>query len=314
MTLDSTQTTTASPWRSWCYLVWLSWQRQMRARLMVWVAVGLLAFMTFLVYVNTQLGAWTMIHWRSSRPDGPMFIEYYELLVALKQLPGDSAGNALRTALVASIEAVLAESGFLVFSNWVVFSTFATFLLPLWSLSFATEALGREREDGNLIWLLSRPLSRSSIYLGKFLAILPWSLLLNVGGFALLCVAGGKPGQQALRLYWPAVLWGTLAFCSLFHLMGAWFGRPAVVGILYCFFLETLVGNLPGYLKRASISFYIRCMMFDAAHDYGVEPERPSIYLPVDGTVAWVVLAGLTVGLLLVGMIVFSRKEYLSNG
>ena len=60
MTGDPTQTTTASPWRSWCYLVWLSWQRQMRARLMVWVAVGLLAFMTFLVYLNTHFGLWSM--------------------------------------------------------------------------------------------------------------------------------------------------------------------------------------------------------------------------------------------------------------
>src|SRR5438067_2174042 len=35
---------------------------------------------------------------------------------------------------------------FAIFSRGVVLSLYTSFLLPLWSLSFATEALGRERE------------------------------------------------------------------------------------------------------------------------------------------------------------------------
>ena len=93
--------------------------------------------------------------------------------------------------------------------------------------------------------------------------------------------------------------------------MGAWFRRAAVVAILYAFFLETVMGNLPGHLKRASISFYTRCMMFEEGGAYGVGPSRPDIFLPVSGTTAWCVLAALTVLLLTVGMFVFSRAEYL---
>jgi len=125
-----------------------------------------------------------------------------------------------------------------------------------------------------------------------------------------LCAVAGAPGRLALAVYWPAVLWGTLAFSALFHLMGVWFRRAAVVGILYAFFLETVMGNLPGHLKRASISFYTRCLMFDRAHDLGIHPDRPATYLPVSGSTALYVLAGVTVCLLLVGMFVFSRKEY----
>ena len=33
---------------------------------------------------------------------------------------------------------------------------FFSFLVPIWSLSFATEALGGERESGSMIWLLTR--------------------------------------------------------------------------------------------------------------------------------------------------------------
>jgi len=70
------------------------------------------------------------------------------------------------------------------------------------------------------------------------------------------------------------------------------FRRPAVVAIVYAFFLEVIFGNMPGYLKRISIGFYTRCMMYEAAQDYGVQPERPDIFLPVSGPTALAVLIG----------------------
>jgi hypothetical protein len=153
-------------------------------------------------------------------------------------------------------------------------------------------------------------LSRPAIYLAKFVALLPWSLGLNVGGFALLCLAGGRPGPQALRLFWPAVLCGTLAFAALFQLVGAFFKRPAVIAVVYSFFLETILGNMPGYMKRLSLSFYTRCLMFDAAQEQGLQPEKPSIYLPVDGDTALWVLLATTVVLVVLGMVIFTRTEY----
>ena len=78
------------------------------------------------------------------------------------------------------------------------------------------------------------------------------------------------------------MLCATLAFAALFHLIGAWFRRPAVIALVYAFFLETIMGNMPGFFKRVSISFYARCMMYDAAGAYGVQPESPAVYLPVE--------------------------------
>jgi hypothetical protein len=92
--------------------------------------------------------------------------------------------------------------------------------------------------------------------------------------------------------------------------MGAFFRRAAVVAIVYSFFLETLLGNMPGYMKRVSISFYARCMMFDRLETLGVQSQKPSVYMPVNGTTAMYVMAGLTVLLLVVGMFVFARSEY----
>jgi len=145
-------------------------------------------------------------------------------------------------------------------------------------------------------------LPRPAIYLAKFLALLPWSLGLNLGGFALLCLAAGPPGGMAFRLYWPAVLWATLAFSSLFYLMGAFFRRPAVVAIVYAFFLEVIFGNMPGFLKRISIGFYTRCMMYEAAAGYGILPEKletaelPAGNALVEGATFLAILAGTIAG------------------
>ena len=337
-----------SAWRAWVFLVRHSWQRQARAQLMVWIALGLLLFLTVWVALITQRGAWDVRKWRMPRRGGMTFSEWVvyarlaprniladrppldvfkpparkrDLWMALYNqgapVPVSLQGDPVQLAVAGAFDAILQSEefrlrvAFVSFSQVIVFSIFTTFLLPLCSLSFATEALGREREQGNLLWTLTRPLPRASIYLAKFVAMLPWCLALNVGGFYLICRAAGPPGQMAFATFWPAMVLGTLAFAALFHLMGALFRRAPVIAILYAFFLETVMGNLPGHLKRASISFYVRSLMYDNAAIFNLRPDRPLIYSPVSGEAALCVLAGLTVILLAVGMWVFTRVEYL---
>ena len=123
-------------------------------------------------------------------------------------------------------------------------------------------------------------------------------------------MAAGEPGRLALRLFWPAVLGGTVAFAALFHLIAAAFRRPAIVGLIYSFFFETLVGDLPGDLKRMSLSFYVRSLMFEAVEPLDIAPDQLTVYNPVSAETAWAVLAGATVVFTVVGMVVFARSEY----
>ncbi len=310
-----------SAWRAWCYLVWLSWQRQARARQMVWIAVGLLAFTAAVVAVNTAGNRWDMHNWRWNGPSlgtaPPSPYQRHTLGMALDEgqtmlafLPRPQGVPALDLSAAAAAQSVLNQSAFLVFTQNFVFNVFLPFLLPLLSLSFATEALGGDREANSLVWLLTRPLSRPAIYLAKFVALLPWSLCLNVGGFALLCLLAGWQGKVALALFWPAVVWATLAFSALFYLMGAFFRRPAIVALVYSFFLETILGSMPGYLKRVSINFYAKCMMYEAAEPYGIQPDRPNVFLAVDSATALVMLVTVTILLVAVGTAIFARIQY----
>jgi ABC-2 type transport system permease protein len=304
--------TTPSFWRAWCFLVWLSFLRHARAHLMVWIALGLLGISVLIVVTVTQADRWSMAGWSYPRGKGVKYEDHVAHVGCLAKLPWNGTPTAIpEMAYAGYYLAIHRATGFFRFSRWIVFVLFSTFLLPLWTTAFATEGLGREREAQNLLWVLTRPIPRPAIFLAKYVALLPWCLVLNLGGFTLLCLAGGQYGRLALELYWPAVLWGTLAFSALFHLMAACVRHAAILALLYGFFLETIMGNMPGQFKRLSLSFYTRCLMFERAHELGLYPEQPAWYAPVSGTTAWLVLAGVTIVCLIVGAIVFTRNEYL---
>lgn len=304
-------------WRlaaAYCALMGLSFRRQARAHQTLWIALLLLACAIGLVRLQTMSVGWNKSNWRMGRGGAT-----WEQVLAMSSLQAEvlAAQNPVATALshatLWSERVALERTGSGVFAEVMVYGLFLSFLLPVWSLSFATQALGSEREGRTLLWLVTRPLPRPAIYLALFLAALPWTLALNLGGFVGLCLAAGEAGRPALRLFWPAILAASCAFTALFHLLAACSRRPAVLAILYCFFLETILGNMPGYMKRVSISFYTRCLMFDAASDTGLQLVKPSIYLSVNGTTAAWVLGSVTVILILLGMIVFARTEYLAD-
>src|SRR4029077_4490271 len=134
------------------------------------------------------------------------------------------------------------------------------------------------------------PIPRSAIYLAELLGTLPWCLVFGFGGFVALCLAGGKHGMTAISLDWPGAVAGTVALSALFHLIGAIFRRPVVVGLVYVFFYEALVGSLPGSLKLLSLTFHARCLMYNAAEAAGYPADMLEVSQAVSSTTAWAVL------------------------
>ena len=298
-------------------LVVFSFQRQRQVRQMAWVAGGLLALLTVTVAVVTHgPSGWGLQNRFSMRFQTE--VRNIPALVDLAQMtPNTGEGSALTMALYAPFRAVLADDkfldewAFLNFSRWVVFTMHLGFVMPLFTLAYGSAGLGAERESRTLIWLLTRPLPRWAIYLAKFLGGLPWCLAASGGGFVVLCLAGGSLGLRALATYWPAVIAGTVGFAALFHLLGAVFRRPAVVGLVYIFFFEMLVANLPGSLKQLSLNYYTRSLLYNEATAAltVVTQESLDVYAPASGPAAWATLLAAAVAFTVVGMVVFSRQE-----
>ena len=314
-----------SPLRAFVALVGLTFRRHWRVRSLGWVSFALLALMVAVVGIVTHVTrSWplenqTRLVADPTKPNGVVSMTYREYgeerLTFYQLLPDGQFGwKALGFAPYRALmrdEAYLGDFAFLNFSRWVVFGLYLGFLLPLFMLAFGSGALGGEREDRTLIWLATRPMPREAIYLAKFLGILPWCVAVAVGGFGMLCLAGGELGWRAFAVYWPDVAGGAVGFAALFHLVGALFRRPAVLGLAYIFFFEILVTNLPGSLKRLSVNYYVRSLLYNDARLAAprVSPETLDVYEPVSSLTAWVVLLSLAVGLTLVGSVLFARQE-----
>lgn len=331
---QSALSSTPSVVRAFGVLAVQSFQRLGRIQQMGLVSFVLLAIIVGWVSVVTNTAAgWEMAERKTRRGltyrqyaeqellPGRMSAERYELNAVLPMTPYEVPAlnpleNSIQTlilsipAAVLNCEKFVKDHGFVNFSGWVVFGAYLGFVLPLFTLSYATAAFGADRESRSLVWLMTRPIPRSGIYLAKFLGALPWCLAFGLGGFALICLAGGEHGRTALRLFWPAAAALTIAFSALFHLIGAIFKRPVVVGLIYVFFFESLVATLPGSLKMLSLTFYARSLMYNAVEEGGYPLDLLDFSQPVSSTTGWTILIGATVALTALGMWLFSRSEY----
>ena len=121
-------------------------------------------------------------------------------------------------------------------------------VIPITTLILASSALGEERRDKTLSFLVLRPISRLEIALAKGIAAAIVSI-----GFAVL-------GALALSLTWlavggsfdvfPSILLGAILACvmysTVFVLLGNVVVRATLVGLIYILFFEIIiVENLP---------------------------------------------------------------------
>lgn len=196
------------------------------------------------------------------------------------------------------------------FSHEFVLVMFASFIVPVCALAYATTSIGGDREDRTLLFLLVRPVPRALIFLAKFTATLPLVLGLVMGSFYVYCRLAGPVGQLAMQIYQPAIFCMTLAYVALFHLFAVSFRYATILALVYSLFMEFFLGNMPGIIKRLAVNYYGRSLIYDVGVAHGVQPPSSQLFDPVPAqTAMWTLLLIAAVGTL-AGLIVFQRREY----
>ena len=183
------------------------------------------------------------------------------------------------------------------------------FLLPIICLGYASAAISGERSEQTLVYLLTTNIPRPLVYLSKYAAALLLTLGMTLGGLAVLCLVPGKIGLEALGVFWTVTACATTAYVGLFLLFSAWLRRATFLALAYALMIETLTGNIPGVVKRITVSFYSKSWLYDPATSLGLKPVMVS-YDPVSAASAQWMLALASIGFLALGIWVFSRKEY----
>jgi ABC-2 type transport system permease protein len=195
----------------------------------------------------------------------------------------------------------------------IILPLYVSFLLPIFCLCFAAPSIAADREEQTLIYLLATGLPRPLVFVSKYAAALILSIIWTVGALGLLCSLSGPAGRALFAPLCPAVCWTAAAYVGLFHLFSVLWRRATIIALIYALFLETFVGNMPGIVKRVSISFYTQCLILDAASQLGIDPGKlreTSLFLPISAGDAWSILWILAVLLFVSGAALFSRLEY----
>jgi len=128
-----------------------------------------------------------------------------------------------------------------------------TLALPLVALLAATAVLGPEVDDGSIVYLISKPVSRHVIAVSKF--VVAWAATMALGALPLL-VAGfvldGADARQAVGWGVAGLVAGT-AYTALFLALAAFTRHAVVVGLLFALLWEGLLGSLLAGIRWVSI-------------------------------------------------------------
>ena len=143
-------------------------------------------------------------------------------------------------------------------ANGVLGALVINLVLPLTALIFGTAALGTEFEDGTAVYLLSKPIPRSTVVASKllvcWLATVAVVLLATLGGGVI--TLAGEEQAGIVPGFVVGVLFGSLAYCAAFLWLSIATSRALIVGLLYVFIWEGVVVNLFSGVRIFSISEY----------------------------------------------------------
>jgi ABC-2 type transport system permease protein len=120
-------------------------------------------------------------------------------------------------------------------------------MVPLLGLIVGTGSIGPEIDDGSIVYLLSKPLDRTTIAITKYAVAVAIVVVVAVvptllGGFLLAGTADGVAWAFA-----AGAAAAGIGYCALFLLLAVLTRNAVVVGLLYALIWETLIGGfVPG--------------------------------------------------------------------
>lgn len=191
---------------------------------------------------------------------------------------------------------------------------FLQIVLVFVTLVSAMALIREEIDDNTLPFLLMRPVSKPVVavskYAGYLVAALAFLLPPVLVSYAITeAYAGSAMGADAdvLGGFLAATALGVLAYGAFFYFLSVAFRKPLMVGLLFGFVWESIVGSLPGSVPKLSLIFYLKSVI------KGIVPLGPlttQFSTDVSANVAAVVLVVFSVIMLVLAAVLFQLMEF----
>jgi ABC-2 type transport system permease protein len=200
-------------------------------------------------------------------------------------------------------------------------------LVPLGAIFFATSLLGDEMENRTFPLLLSRPIPRSALVAGKFVAYaIVCSVFFIASIFALFaaCVVALKLPLSVdnaidLAAYCAVLIAGVFAYGAFCLAASTMTKRPVVLAIIFVYGWEQFTLILPGYPRLFSIQAYLKALLPDTPFERWYEQVTVIMdfialtHVPIGPTRAVISLTLIVAVLLALSSYVVRNKEYAAS-
>jgi ABC-type transport system involved in multi-copper enzyme maturation permease subunit len=156
----------------------------------------------------------------------------------------------------------------------MIWLLYIRFIVPILGVFYGTALIADEVDDKTITYLFTRPIPRSSVLAGKYLAYLACTVLLVLPSVMLdyfIVVPIGGPGVgenfPSLLKDLGMLIVGLAAYGAVFGFVGARVKRPLVAGLIFAFGWEPGVLIFPGYVKRLTVVYYLQALVPHAMPD-----------------------------------------------
>jgi ABC-type transport system involved in multi-copper enzyme maturation permease subunit len=200
----------------------------------------------------------------------------------------------------------------------LLWGLFLRFIVPILGIFYGTSLIADEVEDKTITYLFTRPIPRSAVLLGKFLAYLASTVLIVLPAVMVIYFLVVPIGGGGIAAAFPDLLrnllllaLGLCVYGALFAAVGAWIKRPVLFGLFFAFGWENFALLLPGYLKHFTIAFYTQGLVQTAMPGDSLITTLQSFFREaVSPGEALVTLAAILAVSLWLAMRAVERREY----
>ena len=201
-----------------------------------------------------------------------------------------------------------------VFNNIIMFF-YLQFLILILALFFGSSVCLEELEGKTLTYLTTRPVSKSSVILGKYSAYtLMIIIAVNAGvilSFLILNIDHLLDASQykVLLKDTGVLTLGLICYTSFFTFLGTFLKKPILFGLVFSFGWENIIQYFPGSTQRFTIAHYLKSLLPQSGGGrFSFLLVRLEASPPL---IAILILLLITAVFLGLAVLLFSYKEYI---
>jgi len=192
------------------------------------------------------------------------------------------------------------------------------FVVPVLGAFYGTSLMSDEVEDRTITYLMTRPIPRGAIIVGKYLAYLICTVMVVLPSVTAAYLLVVPVGGGSIGATFPLLLAdlgilavGLAVYGAVFALIGALVPRPLVAGLLLVFGWEQVALLVPGYLRRFTVAHYLQSLVPHAMpQDDTIAAIQSLFSAPPSVTSSLVSLAAIAVVALWLAARTVQAREY----